>query len=97
MTQVASILEPYFTEALFLVEEGISPYRIDTVIKEKLGVLLGPFEMMDIMGKKWRNNRKHQKYILFDQLKVYESNLVEGKIKKRGIGRFLIDNDVELA
>ena len=50
------MLEMYGREAYFLVEEGASPAQVDRVLKTKLGMAMGFFEMCDLSGNDvtWR-------------------------------------------
>lgn len=43
------ILSSYLKSAYYLVEDGVSPYRLDRVVKE-FGYPMGPFEMGDLAG-----------------------------------------------
>lgn len=47
---VNRLLISYLTEALFLYEEGCEIENIDYCYKEKFGLPLGPFELMDKIG-----------------------------------------------
>jgi 3-hydroxyacyl-CoA dehydrogenase len=40
----------YAREALYLLEEGIAPQRIDRVMKEQFGFAMGPFATFDLSG-----------------------------------------------
>jgi 3-hydroxyacyl-CoA dehydrogenase len=40
----------YSREAMYLLEEGIAPERIDRVLKEKFGFAMGPFATFDLSG-----------------------------------------------
>ena len=41
---------PYEAAAVSLAEEGVSPARIDRVMKEKFGMAMGPFAVADLSG-----------------------------------------------
>lgn len=43
------MINPYLDEAMWLLEDGVSPARIDSVI-EAWGMAMGPFRMMDMAG-----------------------------------------------
>jgi 3-hydroxyacyl-CoA dehydrogenase len=44
------MLFAYEQEAVALAEEGVSPARIDTVMKERFGFAMGPFAVADLSG-----------------------------------------------
>jgi 3-hydroxyacyl-CoA dehydrogenase len=50
------MLEFYGREAFFLVEEGATPRQIDSVLKSRVGLAMGFFEMSDLAGNDvgWR-------------------------------------------
>lgn len=50
------MLSPYSYEAGFLLEEGCSPSQVDAVLKNEIGMAMGPFEMGDLAGNdvSWR-------------------------------------------
>ena len=39
------MLGPYAAEAAFLVEEGVNPLRLDSLLKKRVGLAMGPFEV----------------------------------------------------
>ncbi|KAB0499149.1 3-hydroxyacyl-CoA dehydrogenase NAD-binding domain-containing protein [Pseudomonas vancouverensis] len=43
------LFDRYLLQALALVNEGVSPYRIDQVL-ERWGMRMGPFKVMDLVG-----------------------------------------------
>lgn len=43
------MINAYVEEAMFMLEEGVSPYRIDAAL-ESWGMAMGPFRMMDLAG-----------------------------------------------
>lgn len=54
------LLDQYWRQALFLVDEGCSVVRIDSVM-EAWGMAMGPFRMMDMVGNDlhWAIRRRH--------------------------------------
>ncbi len=62
------LLDQYWRQALFLVDEGCSVERIDSVL-EAWGMAMGPFRMMDMVGNDlhWAIRRRH--YIEQPQLR----------------------------
>jgi 3-hydroxyacyl-CoA dehydrogenase len=43
------MFEEYLRQAYFLVDQGVSPYRVDAVLEE-WGMAMGPFAVMDLAG-----------------------------------------------
>jgi 3-hydroxyacyl-CoA dehydrogenase len=54
------MLDPYFRQAAFLLEEGCTPAQIDRAI-EKFGFPMGPFRMSDMAGNDigWYIRKRH--------------------------------------
>ena len=54
------MLEPYAREAVYLLEEGATPSQIDRVLKTKVGLAMGFFEMGDLAGNdvSWRQRKE---------------------------------------
>jgi 3-hydroxyacyl-CoA dehydrogenase len=54
------MLDPYFRQAAFLLEEGCTPVQVDRAI-EKFGFPMGPFKMSDMAGNDigWYIRKRH--------------------------------------
>lgn len=54
------LLDQYWRQALFLIDEGCAPEHIDKVM-EAWGMAMGPFRMMDMVGNDlhWAIRRRH--------------------------------------
>jgi 3-hydroxyacyl-CoA dehydrogenase len=54
------MLDPYFRQAAFLLEEGCTPMEVDRAI-EKFGFPMGPFRMSDMAGNDigWHIRQRH--------------------------------------
>jgi 3-hydroxyacyl-CoA dehydrogenase len=54
------MLDPYFRQAAFLLEEGCTPAQVDRAI-EKFGFPMGPFRMSDMAGNDigWYIRKRH--------------------------------------
>lgn len=56
------MLEPYFRQSFFLLEEGALPEQIDRAA-ERFGIAMGPFRMSDLAGNDigWAIRKRHAK------------------------------------
>lgn len=84
---VNALLFPYLNDAVKLAEDGVELSRIDTAIKEQVGLPMGPFELLDVVGNDVSLAIEKELYAEFEEPGLAPAATLERKVAEGKLGR----------
>ena len=84
---VNALLFPYLNDAVRLAEEGVALGTIDAAIKEQVGLPMGPFELLDVVGNDVSLAIEKELYAEFKEPGLAPAATLEQKVAEGKLGR----------
>jgi 3-hydroxybutyryl-CoA dehydrogenase len=84
---VNALLFPYLNDAVKLAESGVELAAIDAAIKEQVGLPMGPFELLDVVGNDVSLAIQKELYAEFKEPGLLPAVTLEQKVADGKLGR----------
>ncbi|WP_017935524.1 3-hydroxyacyl-CoA dehydrogenase family protein [Nocardioides sp. Iso805N] len=84
---VNALLFPYLNDAVKLAEDGVELSRIDAAIKEQVGLPMGPFELLDVVGNDVSLAIEKELHAEFEEPGLAPAATLERKVAEGKLGR----------
>jgi 3-hydroxybutyryl-CoA dehydrogenase len=84
---VNALLFPYLNDAVKLAESGVELGTIDAAIKEQVGLPMGPFELLDVVGNDVSLAIEKELYAEFKEPGLAPAETLERKVAEGKLGR----------
>jgi 3-hydroxybutyryl-CoA dehydrogenase len=84
---VNALLFPYLNDAVKLAESGVHLGTIDAAIKEQVGLPMGPFELLDVVGNDVSLAIEKELYAEFKEPGLAPAATLEQKVAEGKLGR----------
>jgi 3-hydroxybutyryl-CoA dehydrogenase len=84
---VNALLFPYLNDAVKLAESGVDLGTIDAAIKEQVGLPMGPFELLDVVGNDVSLAIEKELYAEFKEPGLAPAATLEQKVAEGKLGR----------